>query len=131
MMRAGKQSVTEDRTEGATGDEGGYARFWLDYLAEHRQPGTRAWHYAGTGGALLMLAAAAAGGSPWLVGAAVVTGYGCAWLGHARVEHNRPLTFRHPLWSLASDVRLCAMFLAGRLDAELRRAGLDHRGKNG
>ena len=112
-------------------DRPGYAGFWAAYLADHRRRGTRALHIAGTVGAVAMLAAAVAGGWPWLAVAAVVTGYGCAWLGHALFEHNRPASFRHPLWSLVSDFRLCAVFLSGRLGAALRRAGLGPGEKNG
>lgn len=111
--------------------EHGYAQFWLDYLGEHRRRGNRVLHYCGTGTALMLLLAAAVVGSPGLAVAAVVTGYGCAWLGHALFEHNRPATFRHPLWSLACDFRLCALVVSGRLGAELERVTHHPRGKNG
>ncbi len=47
-------------------DEHGYARVWLEYLADHRQRGLRVLHYGGTGAAVLMLVAAVVGASPWL-----------------------------------------------------------------
>jgi len=46
-----------------------------------------------------------------------------AWLGHLVFEHNRPETFGHPLWSLASDLRMLCLFVSGRLGSELRRSG--------
>jgi hypothetical protein len=99
-----------------------YDAFWRRYLAAHSDPRTRALHYMGSLAGLAALVAAAAGRDwRWLV-AAPVAGYGCAWFGHCVFERNRPETFGHPAWSLASDFRMLYLFLAGRLDAELRRS---------
>jgi hypothetical protein len=92
-----------------------YAQFWRRYLAAHADPRTRALHFIGTGGALVMLALAVIGRDwRWLVAAPAV-GYAFAWFGHFMFEHNKPETFGHPLWSLYSDFRMLALFLAGRL----------------
>ena len=97
-----------------------YGEFWPRYLKAHADPRTRALHYIGTLGAVLIVGLAAASADwRWLVAAPVV-GYGPAWLGHAVFEHNRPETFAHPLWSLASDIRMLLLFLTGRLGDELR-----------
>jgi hypothetical protein len=101
-----------------------YAEFWPYYLGEHRKPLTRRWHFAGTGAALLLLFAALAAGSWWLALLALVAGYGPAWIGHFFVEHNRPATFKYPLWSLVSDFKMFSLFVRGRLDAELERHGV-------
>ena len=101
-----------------------YAEFWPRYLGAHRDPRTRALHYLGTLGAAVSLAlAAGARDWRWLI-AALLLGYGPAWLGHLAFEHNRPETFAHPAWSLLSDIRMAALFLSGRLADEFRRAGI-------
>lgn len=101
-----------------------YAAFWPAYLREHACPRTRLWHAVGTVCAVGLLAGAIALGAWWLALVGVVAGYGFAWASHAIVEHNRPATFTHPLWSLLSDLRMAWLMLTGRLGPELERAGL-------
>lgn len=99
-----------------------YAAFWLLYLRAHDQPGTRGLHYVGSLLALALLVAAVATGRWWLVPGAVVVGYAFAWTGHFAIEHNRPATFGHPLWSLFSDFRMLALWAGGRLAPHLAAA---------
>lgn len=100
-----------------------YHQFWLYYLNEHAKPRTRTIHYVGSTVAIVFIVAALSTFNPWYLLGAAFGGYGPAWYAHFYVEKNRPATFRYPLWSLISDFRMYFMWLAGRLDPELRRAG--------
>jgi hypothetical protein len=100
-----------------------FEEFWPFYVREHSQPATRALHAAGTVTATaLFVALAATGRWRWLP-VALVPGYAAAWVGHFLVEHNRPATFKHPLWSLMGDYKMVALMLAGRMREEAARAG--------
>jgi len=101
-----------------------YNSFWPVYLAAHRRPATRAIHMTGTAASIALVLAALAFRNLWLLPAAVIVGYGFAWLSHAIVERNRPATFRHPLWSIFSDFRMLLLWLGGRLSGELARHGI-------
>lgn len=101
-----------------------YGEFWLFYLRQHAHPTTRAVHVGGTLAGLALLLWGVALGPLWLVALAPVAGYGAAWASHLLVEHNRPATFGHPVWSLASDLRMALLLLTFRLEPELRRAGV-------
>jgi hypothetical protein len=106
---------------------GSFAEFWPYYLFEHRRAGTRALHLIGTTLALAFLVAAVLRGQPRYVLGALLSGYAFAWLGHFLVEHNRPATFRYPLWSLAADWKMWGLALTGALGSELRRTGIAGR----
>lgn len=105
-----------------------FADFWPYYLREHSRPMTRALHYAGTSSVVLLVIAALVSGRNVLLAMVPVAGYSFAWLAHLAVEKNRPATFTHPLWSLAADFRMWALWLTGRLGPELDRAGVVQKG---
>ena len=53
---------------------------------------------------------------------ALVAGYAFAWIGHFFFEHNKPATFRYPLWSFMGDWVMLKDFLLGRIDKKLPRS---------
>lgn len=99
--------------------------FWPVYLRAHRDPRCRALHYAASVCGLAGLAAAAVSGNFWWLLAGMVAAYAFAWAGHLFMENNLPLTFRHPLWSLAADYRMFGLWLTGRLSGHLAAAEVE------
>jgi hypothetical protein len=83
-----------------------FAEFYPFYLGEHRNPMCRRLHFVGTTIAAVLLVAAVVTQRWWLLAAALVQGYAFAWAGHYFFEHNRPATFKYPLFSFIGDWRL-------------------------
>ena len=99
-----------------------FAEFWPFYVREHSHAGTRALHAAGTITSIaLLIVLVATGRWRWLP-LVLVVGYAAAWVGHFFIEHNRPATFKHPLWSFIADYKMVALMLAGRMSDEVARA---------
>ena len=100
-----------------------FAEFWPFYVRAHSKPRTRVLHAIGS---ILALACIALGilRNGWFFLAAPVIGYAFAWYGHFFVEHNKPATFKYPLWSFRADFRMWVLALTGRLGQELQRAGV-------
>lgn len=106
-----------------------FLQFWTFYVLAHRQPLTRNLHTVGTLTGWLLLVLAIVLRRPWLVLAAFVVPYALAWFSHFFVEHNRPATFGHPLWSWLADQKMVAMVLVGKMDQEVQRcAALERAG---
>jgi hypothetical protein len=80
-----------------------FAEFYPFYLAEHANLACRRLHFIGSTLTLLcVVALVATFNLLWLL-AAIVCGYAFAWVGHFFFEHNRPASFRQPLYSLMGD----------------------------
>jgi len=98
-----------------------FTEFWSFYVLAHQQLATRIFHTIGTLSGWSLLAAAIILRRPWLVLAVIVVPYAFAWFSHFFVEHNRPATFGHPLWSWLADQKMVAMVLAGKMGGEVKR----------
>jgi hypothetical protein len=99
-----------------------YDQFWLQYLRAHARPSTRLMHHCGSLLAILCLALAVLRREWWWLPTALVVGYAFAWGAHFGIEGNRPQTFGHPFWSLASDFRMLGLWLVGLLEPQLERS---------
>ncbi len=83
-----------------------FQAFWPFYLSEHQHPLNRRLHFIGTALALCsLLGFGITRKKRFLLGAPLL-GYGFAWVGHFKVEKNRPATFQYPVKSLRGDVKL-------------------------
>ena len=98
-----------------------FTDFWPEYVRAHSQLGTRVIHLAGTLAGWTLLLAAIALRHWWWVAVALLVSYALAWISHFFVEHNRPATFEHPLWSWWADQKMVALMLAGKMEDEVRR----------
>lgn len=98
-----------------------FGEFWPRYVMAHKQPLTRGFHLVGSLVGWGLIVAAVVVGKPSLILAALGIPYLLAWFSHFFVEHNRPATFGHPLWSWVADQKMVGLMLAGKMDEEVRR----------
>jgi hypothetical protein len=92
-----------------------FKEFYPFYLQEHANSTCRRLHFIGSSIVLLLVAAAMVSGELALLWLLPVVGYGFAWAGHFFFEHNRPATFRYPLFSLMGDWVMFRDMLTGRV----------------
>ena len=92
-----------------------FAEFYPFYLDEHANRTSRRLHFIGSTGVIASVVAGLVSGNAWWYLAAVVCGYGFAWIGHFFFEHNRPATFRHPIYSLIGDWAMYRDVLRGKV----------------
>jgi len=98
-----------------------FMNFWPEYVRAHSKPGTRALHLLGTLAGWVLLVAAILLRRWWWVAGALFLPYVLAWVSHFFVEHNRPASFGHPLWSWWADQKMVALMLIGKMNQEVRR----------
>ena len=83
-----------------------FADFYPFYLGEHTDPTCRRLHFVGTTLAVALLITTLLTQRWWLLAVAFLEGYAFAWVGHFFFEHNKPATFKYPLFSFMGDWRL-------------------------
>jgi hypothetical protein len=98
-----------------------FAEFWPAYVRAHSKLVTRLVHCVGTLVGWMLLGGAIVAHRWWWVAAALVISYALAWLSHFFVEHNRPATFEHPVWSWWADQRMVFLTLTGGMAEEVRK----------
>ena len=92
-----------------------FREFYPYYLGEHANVTCRRLHFVGSIGALGFLAAAILTHNPWWLLGMPLCGYAFAWVGHFFFEHNKPATFKHPLYSLMGDWVMFKDIVVGRI----------------
>ena len=98
-----------------------YGEFWDFYVQEHSKPLTRALHFMGTSLGFILLVYFIASGRWYYFPLFLVVGYAFAWFAHFVVEKNRPATFKYPLWSFISDLKMMWYMVTGRMNREVER----------
>ncbi|HPG88847.1 MAG TPA: DUF962 domain-containing protein [Hyphomicrobium sp.] len=101
-----------------------FDEFWLDFLRAHSKPGTRAFHYAGMLAALWLGVMFAMSGQGYLLVLAILAPYVLGFASHALVEHNKPVSLKHPVYSVRGAVQMFVLWAIGRLGPELAKAGV-------
>ncbi len=92
-----------------------FRQFYPHYLAEHANRTCRRCHFIGSTLVLVVIGATMITQQwrwLWLL---PLIGYGFAWIGHFFFEHNRPATFKYPLYSLIGDWVMFKDILSGRI----------------
>ena len=99
-----------------------FQEFWPYYLREHSKSGCRLLHFIGSSAGLVCLGAAILTGSLLFIPLGLIIGYGFAWVGHFFIEHNKPATFKYPVWSLIADWKMWGLMLTRRIKEEVQRS---------
>lgn len=89
--------------------------FYPYYLTEHQNSTSKLLHFIGTGLFLSILIYAIYSKQFQLLWITPLVGYGFAWVGHFFFEKNKPATFKHPFYSLASDFIMFFDIIRGKV----------------
>lgn len=92
-----------------------YNEFYRFYLTEHRNLNSRRLHVLGSSVGLYFFGKAVRKRQAKYALYGLAAGYACAWVGHFFFEHNKPASFKQPLYSFISDWRMLSDVVRGRL----------------
>lgn len=92
-----------------------YNEFYRFYLTEHRNINSRRLHAVGSSLGIYFWAKAIRQRKAKYLAYGLLSGYACAWVGHFFFEHNKPASFKQPLYSFISDWRMLSDIVRGRL----------------
>lgn len=92
-----------------------FSEFYPYYLREHRNIQCRRLHFIGTSMVIATLLVALGTLKFKLLLLLPFLGYLPAWMGHFFFEHNRPATFKYPLYSLLADFVMYRDILLNRV----------------
>ena len=84
-----------------------FTDFYPFYLCEHTLPRTKLFHFVATFNVsvflLMLINSKAISTKVRIFVFALVQAYGLAWISHFFVEHNKPATFKFPIYSFIGD----------------------------
>lgn len=92
-----------------------FKEFYPYYLSEHANPTCRLLHFIGSFLVLSLIVYSLFSGRYVLLWFIPVIGYGFAWVGHFFYEHNKPATFKYPLYSFWGDWVMFRDILIGKI----------------
>ncbi|WP_026375459.1 DUF962 domain-containing protein [Aestuariibacter salexigens] len=106
--------ATNDSTDSKQGFSS-FSEFYPYYLNEHSNATCRLLHFIGSWLVLGVIALAVYTTNWHLLWFIPLVGYGFAWVGHFFFEHNKPATFKHPIYSLMGDWVMFKDILVGNI----------------
>lgn len=106
----------------ATANVSTFQEFWPLYLRAHSSRASRAAHFAGLALSALTAAAMISCGMVFFLALAAVPALIGAKIGHRLSPRADAVSAEHPDWAVVADVKMFALFIAGRLGKELAKA---------
>ncbi len=91
-----------------------FKEFYPFDLSQHQHPLNKGLHVAGTLLSLTLLFSLLKS-APAYFALSFIPGYTLAWIGHFKIEKNRPATFTYPLYSFMGDFRMSFDLLTGKI----------------